>query len=386
MIETPVQYECLGPNSIGQLSQVLARFEFDSLFLVTGQKSFEQPAILTALEPSLAAYPYARFSDFRKNPELPDLETGIAFFRALKRPLILAIGGGSVLDMAKLIGFFGGLDVEPKTWLMSDQRLKVSSMQMPPFVAVPTTAGTGSEATQFATIYIESIKYSLDEPAILPNAVILDPSLTLSLPAKETRESGLDALTQAIESYWSVRANATSRQYAQEAIPMLHTNLETAVLAPDLDSRSAMLQGANLAGKAINMTRTTAAHAISYPMTAHFGISHGQAVSISLPYFLTFNAAVTEDDVLDVQGVSAVTQHLNAIVRLLGYSSIVEARIGLIALMKRIGAATTLKELSIAEADRELIIRDGFNPQRVRNNPRALTESQLRALLSEFGE
>ena len=377
--------EVFGPGSIRQLADLLTGIEYKSLFLVTGKRSFEQATLLQALEPVLADVRFIRFCDFEKNPRLTDLETGIAAFKTLGKPAILALGGGSVIDMAKLIQFFATLPVNPMEYLVEEKRPSITNRSRMFLVAVPTTAGTGSEATQFATVYIDRTKYSLDEPSILPDAVILDPELTMHLPPKETAESGLDALTHAIESYWNVKATEQSKAYAREAVRLSHQNIEAAVLRPNLKSRTAMQKGANLAGKAINITRTTAAHAISYPMTAHFGVPHGQAVSLSLPYFFEFNYDVSENDVLDPRGPAYVKKTLDEIVALLGYHSIQEAKEGLIQLMQRIGAKTSLKDLGIDRSGWDIIVENGFNPQRVRNNPRALTEPHLRTLLSQFG-
>lgn len=377
------QIERCGAGVIAELEELLAGLDFQSVFLVTGQKSFAQEPLQTALKPLLGRYPHQRFCEFSRNPKLSDLQSGIAAVRTMTSPLVLAVGGGSALDMAKLIAFFAPKGCDPRTYLTTGPSGDDAATL--PLATIPTTAGTGSEATQFATVYINQTKYSLDNPAILPQAVILDPALTFHLPAKETAESGLDALTQAIESYWNVKSTDDSKAYAREAIPLLWENLETTVLHPSLESRTAMLKGANLAGKAICITRTTAAHAISYPMTAHFNVPHGQAVSISLPYFLAFNRDVSIKDCLDPRGPQYVKKTIDEILVMLGCSSVDEARRQWTTLMQRIGAKTTLAELGISRDDRELIIKDGFNPQRVRNNPRELTESTLRDLLDAFG-
>ena len=382
--ETPGQQERFGAGCIADLSDVLQEFAFESLFLVTGHRSFEHPSLQAALAPLLEQYPSVRFKDFAKNPQVADIEAGIAQVRRLKNPLVLAVGGGSVLDMAKLIAFFAGCQSDVQTYFKTapDAQDKPDVL---PLVAVPTTAGTGSEATQFATLYIDKVKFSLDTPAILPEAVLLDPTLTATLPARETAESGMDALTQAIESYWNVKATPETQAFAAEAIRLIHPNLHAAVTEPSPQNRAAMLQGANLAGKAICQTRTTAAHAISYPMTAHFDIPHGQAVGLSLPHFLAFNAEVSEADVLDARGMAYVQKTLRELLELLGAEGIAEAKENLIALMQSIGLKTDLKSLGIEPSDWDVIVANGFNPQRVKNNPRNLTEPQLRVLLEAFG-
>lgn len=383
-MSTPV----LKSNNFSDIQQLL--FEAGCLerpvFLVTGIRSFEQEKIQSALMPVLEKTVYQRFFEFDKNPKLTDVEKGIHAFRQLDDPIVVAIGGGSVLDMAKLIYFFGPLAIHPGDYFLKGERSLVPNLHQGKalLLAVPTTAGTGSEATQFATLYIDGVKYSLDDSAIRPKAVILDPELTTALPAKETAESGLDALTQAVESYWNVHSTDESKAYAREAIALIYPNLEKAVLRPTLAARQAMLQGAHLAGQAINLTRTTAAHAISYPMTSYFDIPHGQAVSLSLPYFLAFNDAVTEADVLDPRGVDYVRNTMSEIVDMLGCHSVRQAKERWISLMQRIGVKVNLSQLGIQPKDWSVIIQNGFNPKRVANNPRRLTEESLRGLLAQF--
>ena len=369
------QQVVFGPGSLSRLPQLLEQYAFDSIFLVSGQNSFQQPSVQQHVPPLLTTVPSVRFFEFEKNPKLEDVEAGVALYQTLKNPLVLAVGGGSVIDMAKLVYYFGQTQERVQTFFESKQKPQAAALPAT-LVAVPTTAGTGSESTQFATLYINKIKCSLATPLVLPALAIVDPELTGSLPAQSVAESGMDALTQAVESYWSIRATDESRELARKAVKLIAPNIEAAVLEGSLSARAAMSEGSNLAGQAIHITRTTAPHAISYPMTSFFGVAHGQAVSISLPYFLVFNAGLKD---------TAVEKTLVEICEMLGCQSIEEAKAFWIGLMKRIGLKTTLAELGIQKQDWDVIIQHGFNPDRVKNNPRPLDEAQLRALLSEFG-
>ncbi len=380
-------------TSVATLPTVLAPFDFDSVFLVTGTHSYRQPALHDVLSPLLETVPHDRYYGFENNPKEADVLEGIRRIQALKNPLILAIGGGSAMDMAKLIHYFSQTDLTLTTFF--ETKAPPQKARLPrPLVMIPTTSGTGSEATQFATLYINQIKCSLDTPAIVPDCVLLDPELTHSLPPLPTAESGMDALTQAVESYWSIHATQESKQYARQAIALLWPHIEVASMGlnkgncVDTDiiafARQAMQVGSHLAGKAINITRTTAPHAISYPMTSFFNVAHGQAVSISLPHFLTFNAEVSESDCLDARGVPYVQRTLNEIASFLGCNTIQEARHVWQEKMKRIGLKTTLIELGITQSNWDIVVEHGFNPARVKNNPRRLDEATLRALLQDM--
>ena len=145
-----------------------------------------------------------------------------------------------------------------------------------------------------------------------------------------------------------------------------------------------MLRAANLAGRAINIAKTTAAHAISYPFTSYFKIPHGHAVALTLPYFIEFNNAVDTVSVQDTRGKSFVQKRMKELIKTLGCSTASEAKNKIIKIMKSINLETKLGNLGISEKDLDLIVKNGFNPQRVKNNPRIIAESQLRIILKKI--
>ena len=156
-------------------------------------------------------------------------------------------------------------------------------------MCIPTTAGTGSEATHFAVIYVDGKKKSIASQQLLPDVVILDPQLTDNMPAYVSACSGFDALSQAIESYWSRAATPLSQLYAAMAIEVLLVELPQAVNSNSRLARDKMQMAANWAGKAINISKTTAPHAMSYVITQEFGIPHGHAVALTLGKFFTLH-------------------------------------------------------------------------------------------------
>lgn len=349
-------------------------------FVVTGKGSYKASGAEALLAAQLSGLRQLRFWDFHNNPRLEDAIRGRDACRAMAADLIIAVGGGSALDMAKLVAAFAAQQDEPLGYVLGDRTQAATRL---PLVAMPTTCGTGSESTQFAVVYVDGTKYSLSHPSMLPTAAIVDPELLIGLPAQVVAASGMDALCQAVEAFWSVHSTEASRRYSQDALALVLAHLETAVLAPNATARDAMSVAANLAGKAINIARTTAAHAVSYPITSYFHVPHGHAAALTLPSFIEFNAAVTADDVQDPRGLAFVQARMAELVGWFGAPDPAGAKARCAGLMATIGLATRLSELGISSgADLDTIVANGFNPQRVKNNPRCLSESGLRSLLA----
>ena len=217
------------------------------------------------------------FSGYHANPDLADSETGAELFLRNGCDGLISIGGGSCMDTAKA--------VKARLNTGSEEALKSSRLESRtacPHIAIPGTAGTGSEATQFAVVYVNGKKVSLDHANLRPDGVILDAALLDSLPAYHKKSCALDALAQGIESYWSRRANDDSKVHAFLAIIGVLDNLKT-YLEGDPHAASEMLDASFQSGKAIQITRTTAAHAMSYRLTKTMGIAHGHACMLTLP-------------------------------------------------------------------------------------------------------
>lgn len=218
------------------------------------------------------------FSGYHPNPDLADCEAGAAMCREAGCDGLISLGGGSAMDTAKAI----------KALLLTGDMSRVEKSDLPadaalPHIAIPGTAGTGAEATPIAVVYVNNEKLSLDHPALLPEAVLLDGSLLDTLPDYHRKACAMDALAQGIESYWAVKATAESRIHAERAIRGVLNNL-TAYIAGDADAQDAMLEAAYESGCAIRISRTTAAHAMSYQITKRLGYAHGHACMLTLPH------------------------------------------------------------------------------------------------------
>lgn len=368
--------EYFGFNSAYDLRRILEKENPEKIFLVTGKSSYEKSGAKKIIEPMLSNYNKTHFCDFEVNPKLNDIQRGVDAFKKKSCDFLIGVGGGSVMDMAKSINCFANNPASPFEYLTGKKTVKKKGKLL---VAMPTTSGSGSEATHFAVVYMDSIKYSLAHEFLLPDYNIVDPNLTLNIPKEIIASSGIDALSHAIESHWCVNSTDYSKQYSSEAIKLIKNNLIAVFNKSSNDSIGIMAKAAHLAGKAINITKTTASHSISYPLTSHFNISHGHAVALTLPLMLIYNSELTKQDCLDKRGVDYVKKSIKEIVNLLGYNDEGQAQRGLSYLIKSIGLETNLGDLGISNL--EVMIKEGFNHNRVRNNPRLLTENNLRNIL-----
>jgi len=202
---------------------------------------------------------------------------------------IIAFGGGSGIDLAKGIGAFHSSEKNVKYTIdevtNSIKNNKYKGGEHVDIIAVPSTAGTGSEVTQWATIWDENktSKFSIDDPLLKPKLSIIVPELTLSMSLNMTLATGLDAMCQAIESYWSKHTTPIVQEIAYRAVELIIQNLRKAIQQPDnINVREKLCRASVLAGLAFSQTRTTACHSISYPLTMLYGMPHGLAASITL--------------------------------------------------------------------------------------------------------
>lgn len=268
--------------------------------------SFDKPLIICSSRYSdawIEAYfdgvfsSYARFSGFSPNPTYEEACAGYEVLRNCSCDAVISVGGGSAIDVAKVVK---ALDGAPRHCLFDDGVL----VDIPDYgslahVAIPTTAGTGSESTHFAVVYKDGTKFSVSHDWLLPNAAVLDSNLLESLPSYQKKCTLLDALCQAIESFWSVRSCEESREYSRRAIRLIMDSYRE-YLQGDSEAANNMLRAANLAGKAINITTTTAPHALSYKLTSLKQLPHGHAVALCMgPCWKILIDAVQNESNLD---------------------------------------------------------------------------------------
>jgi len=365
--------------TLEELQNLVASYN-GTIFLVRGRKSYDACGAKDLLLPAFEGKQVEEFFDFQTNPQYEDIQKGIDLYKKSESNLVLGIGGGSVMDMAKCVSILSTQEGQVEDYITGKKMTERSI----PLILIPTTSGTGSEATHFAVAYKDKTKYSVADKSLLPDFTYLDPSLTYSMNEHQTASTGMDALAQAIEGLWSVNSTKESRSYSLEALEKIVPNLIEAVNNPNPKNRKAMLEGSHLAGKSINIAKTTAAHAASYPFTSHFNIAHGHAVSLTLPSYLLFNSQVTEKTVQDERGVDFVLNRIDDVCSALGVADAAEAKRYLENLCVSIGLTHKLTSLGIHESDIDSLVKNGFNPQRVKNNPRKVTEEDLRKILSSL--
>ncbi len=321
------------------------------------------------------------FDQVEADPSRKTLMASLESAREMGATGICGFGGGSSLDIAKLTALLAGSGEN------LDEAWGVGNAKGPrlPLVLVPTTAGTGSEVTPVSIITVEGDeKRGVSSPVILPDIAVLDPALTLGLPAHITAATGIDAMVHAIEAYASKSANNNplSRMIAVEALRLLGGNIETAVFnGKDRAARSAMLLGSMLAGQAFANSPVAAVHALAYPVGGIFHVPHGLSNALVLPHVLRFNAAETANGSEKLY--AALAPHaFPDLAREEGAQAICAAFIERLAsLSAKLGLETKLREVGVKEGDLPRMASDAMKQQRLLvNNPREVTEADALAI------
>lgn len=281
-----------GPGTLARLGELAREAGFQRTLLVSDPglaQSGHADRARGLLE--RAGMEVVEFHDFAPEPDSAMVEAGAAAVQGARVDSIVAVGGGSSLDCAKGLNFLltsGGR--------MADYRgYGKANAPMLPMIAVPTTAGTGSEAQSYALISdsLTHDKMACGDARAAFRLAILDPELTVSLPRNVTAATGYDALSHAVESYVTTRRNPLSTVFAREAFRLLDAHFERALDAPtDLEARAAMLLGAHLAGLAIEASMLGATHACANPLSARYGTVHGVAIALLLPHVVRWNGTV----------------------------------------------------------------------------------------------
>lgn len=365
------------PGAVRDLTRVFADLQPSTVLLFTGGASFRESGAASEIEPLLATFDVESISHVAPNPTIEQVSDAVDRLRRREPDVLVAVGGGSVLDLAKATRGLAD-EADLRTAVVTGE---VGAISGPPLVAIPTTAGSGSEVTHFAVVYVDGVKHSVGHQSFRPERVLLDPALTLSMPPRLTAQTGLDALAQAMESLWSTRSTDKSLRYARRALALALSNIEAAVGSPSLETRTAMLSAAHLAGHAIDISKTTAAHALSYSLTTRHGIAHGHAVALTLGALLEYNGAVTDADCADPRGRQFVLERVAEVLGILGAADPREGRLVLTSLLERIGLEATLSAVGITSRGERRAIVASVDPQRLANNPRTLDARALTGLV-----
>lgn len=364
----------LGFGALRSLRAAADRYGAKRIWLVTGRSSFEKCGAAAIVADTIGDRVVGRFTEISENPTIDEVRHGVAALRGVGADLVVAIGGGAPMDFAKQVNVCAANEGDPLHYVSG---AAVPTQPGLPLIACPTTAGTGSEVTPFAVCYEGLRKYSFAHPFLQPSAALIDPDLTETVPREQAASCALDALAQLIESFWAISATDESRAYSRRGIPLLLDNVHAAVNRNDRNARKALAEAAHLSGRAISIAKTTAAHAVSYPISQLWGLPHGHAVMMTLPAFVEFNAGVTEDDCAHPLGARFVHQLIQELVSLFGARDAHEAAILLDSIVHELGLHRDFARAGINGPDEIRRIVDHVNVERMRNNPRLLSADSL---------
>lgn len=308
------------------------------------------------------------------NPTYIDVYEALLVIKGKKPEVVLAIGGGSVIDMAKAcvgLNFLGekkDLNSNDVLECIKSKKYLNNPVDIPIF-AIPTTAGTGSEVTPWATVWDldNEAKYSVDAPYLYPKKAYIIPEYTISMPKRLTLSTGLDALCQAVEAYWAKATNPVVRELSKVAIRLIVEFLPKVISDPsNIYYREKVCLGSLFSGLAFSITRTTACHSISYPLTMKFGIEHGLACIISLPEVMkkNINAIVEPEELfkaLSVKTPGELQKWLEELTK-----DILELR---------------LSSFGVEESDIDELVKMSFTLGRMDNNPVDISHKDVREIL-----
>lgn len=373
----PTLAKC-GAGLADQAGALLKPYLDGPLLVVTDQGLIDA-GILAGFFASLeqAGIDYQLFSDVEANPSTDVLDAAVALLKARNCTAVIGVGGGSSIDTAKGVA---AMATNPGNILDYEGYDKLTQPPLPIF-AIPTTSGTGSECTA-STVFTNKrtlFKTVIVSPRLFPRLAILDPALTLKLPAAITAATGMDALTHAIESYVSRQANPISQAMALQAIRMIAGSLEkTYFVGTDMDAREQMLLGSFLAGVAFSQSRLGNVHAISHTFGGVFNIPHGIANAALLPYVIKFNLPACPERFRDIA--IALGADVTGLSVEQAAARAVEA---VVALNQAIGIPATIRELGVDLEFLPQMVSDSMRSGNVLVNPRLTTARDVERLITD---
>ncbi|USK62792.1 hydroxyacid-oxoacid transhydrogenase [Peribacillus frigoritolerans] len=382
-----------GNGAIGQLDSILQRLKAKNILLVT-DPGIKNAGIVDRISSLLEQANYETVIYDQVVPE-PPVDSAMDCYKFAKSQMdidaVIGLGGGSSIDMAKIVALLVAHGGHPLDYYGGENQVPGP---IAPLVAIPTTAGTGSEVTSVAVLtdVENNLKVGISDNYLRPTVALLDPELTLGLPAYVTACSGIDALSHAIEAYTAkpsayIQAEGSilfqgsipiSDALAYRAIELIAKNLPLAVQqGSNLEARSNMLMGSLLAGMSFSNAGTAAAHALAYPIGGLVKSPHGEVTGLLLPYVMEYNAAVETEKMVRISHAFNVNSD-----GLSDKEAALAASKAVLTLLGEIGLPTKLTEIGIKEEDIPEIAEKTLQIDRlIRNNPRMPTQHSLEELL-----
>ena len=326
-----------------------------SVFLVTGRSFLRERGILQDVLDDLSGFSVTLHDRANPFPSPDDADAAAQHCRDSEADIVVAIGGGSALDLAKAAAILAAQDGSSRDYMGGATSFKNSGL---PFIAVPTTSGSSSEVTSGSALWDWDAKnhFGLSSPMMFPDVAIVDPKLAMTMDQNLAANTGMDAFTSAFESYWNVNSEPMSDALALEVIRIYSQNLVRSAIQGDMESRSACAIAASMSGVGYSNSPPNACHGIGSPLTLFWNVEHGQAVGISLAPLLRWNAR-------------AIAHKMPALLSALGADSVDAACDKITEIMKRCGLHTRLSSLGVGREDIGQIVehsrweRLGFMPE-----------------------
>jgi alcohol dehydrogenase class IV len=345
-----------------EIRQIVDELKGRKIFLVTSKHFAKKYGILDRLSDFLKGLTLVVFAEAEENPTIETVDRGAARCMESKCDLVVGLGGGSALDAGKAMAMLQRNPGSIREYLDQERTCQAKGL---PYVAIPTTSGTGSEVTPFTVIThpTKKAKPAIAPPENFPDIALVDPELTLSMPFEVATSTGLDALCQAVEGFWSTQGNPLTRSLAFQAIKLAMENVESACVKKDRESVTNMALASHLTGVEMSNIGNTSIHPLSYPITIDYAVPHGFACAIFLPEVIRFNA-------------SAIKDRFRDLLTLLNLTSVEAFADQVDFLMEKLKAPRRLTKLGVKQEDIPGIAKRGMG-RSTAWNPKPMTEKDI---------
>lgn len=357
-------------SEINRLKKLFLNNQKKKILIIAGKKSYYKSGsnlfFKKLLKKNLVKF-------YFKNKSFPEIKEVIKLsdkIKKIKPDVILCIGGGSVIDISKIANTVDIINNKP-IYKLVKKKTKL--------IAIPLTAGSGAEVTSTAVLYFNKKKISIENNQIQPDDFFLIPQLVKNAPKKIKGPSIFDAIAQSIESIFSVKSNKKSINYSLKSLKISLKYYKNYYRSPNLSNCKKMLEAANLSGKAINISRTTAPHAISYPFVSLFNYSHGKAVAVSFTEVLRYNYF----NLKKAPSKNNVKKKFDLIFRITNTKNIDEFTEFLKKIIIYLGIKTNLNDKTINLKKNLKKIMLGVNLRRLKNNPVPIRQNQIKKILKQ---
>ena len=345
-----------------EIRQVVDELNGKRIFLVTGKQFAKKYGMLDKLSDYLKELALEIFAEIEENPSIETVDRGAVKCKEATPDLVIGLGGGSAMDGGKAIAMLQKNPGSIREYLDQERVCQTKGL---PVITIPTTSGTGGEVTPFTVIFhpAKKAKPAIAPPENFPDVALVDPELAMTMPFEVAASTGLDALCQAVEGFWSTQANPVTRSLAFQAIKLAMENLESACFEKNKDSVTNMALASHLTGIEMSNIGNTSIHPLSYPITIDYGVPHGFACAILLPEVIRFNA-------------SAIKDRFRDLLTLLNLPSVEAFADKVDSLMEKLKAPRRLSELGVKEKDFPGIAKRGMG-RSTTWNPRPMTEEDI---------